>query len=276
MGQEAERGCGFRRVGGMYLTGMGLSVPCDRLPLNIESCPTCGAGLKVTRVPMRVDYKTMYGNHIKTTPTKGYPSTKTYIENGKVHEAPLVDLLTCDEFLVCPICNPDLMKGAVYLLGVGREYTPQSFVAEALKLGVSKRIWAIPRDFKVGESWVLLTHRDAGTKEFPEHEWNEKNVCNFCQSPHLQQGNDPTIATTLVQENKCRRNVPAIFYAYRPEKIEFLVWKSEATPEKIEELEKRGLSVVLIKDGDLDHAQGKARLPKKPEPEQVTLTEAAQ
>lgn len=32
MASETKRGCGYRKVGGMYLVGDYIRVPCDRLP----------------------------------------------------------------------------------------------------------------------------------------------------------------------------------------------------------------------------------------------------
>lgn len=42
MPAETERGCGYRKVGGLYLVGQGLSRTCDLLPLWLEPCPHCG------------------------------------------------------------------------------------------------------------------------------------------------------------------------------------------------------------------------------------------
>ena len=42
MSVEERRGCGFRKVGGLYLVGKGEAVTCDRWPLPIKPCPTCG------------------------------------------------------------------------------------------------------------------------------------------------------------------------------------------------------------------------------------------
>ena len=39
---------------------------------------------------------------------------------------------------------------------------------EASKMGVSRRITAVPRDFVVGETWVLLGHRKAIEKACSE------------------------------------------------------------------------------------------------------------
>lgn len=262
MAQEAKRGCGFRAVGGLYFVSGALGFVCDRLPYNLSVCSTCGQGLHVTRAPMRVDAEKLFGKHFRMFPTN---QTKTYVEDHKVIDAPLVDMKECEEFAVCPFCNPTKMKSA-WLMGVGRKYyTPRSFMEEANKLGVSKRIHAVPKEFKLGESWILLTHPDAGTKEFDSHEFKEGIQvndhlvkCKHCEQTWGDMDSEPT--------TKCKRKVPAIFTAFRPEKIEILVWKSEATAEKIEELESRGLSVVIIPDGDSDHQSAKhgAQLPKAP------------
>jgi len=45
-----------------------------------------------------------------------------------------------------------------------------------------------------------------------------------------------------------------IFCAFIPKRVEKLIWESQATPEELEKLEKRGITPVLIPDGDADHA----------------------
>ena len=49
MAVEAKRGCGYRKEGGLYLVGGGLSAPCDRMPYPLDRCKTCGGGIKFTR-----------------------------------------------------------------------------------------------------------------------------------------------------------------------------------------------------------------------------------
>lgn len=49
MAVEARRGCGFRKVGGLYMVSGALSSPCERLPLELHVCPVCNAGIKQTR-----------------------------------------------------------------------------------------------------------------------------------------------------------------------------------------------------------------------------------
>jgi len=45
-----------------------------------------------------------------------------------------------------------------------------------------------------------------------------------------------------------------IFCAFIPKRVEKLIWKNQATPEELEKLEKRGITPVIIPDGDSDHA----------------------
>jgi hypothetical protein len=73
----------------------------------------------------------------------------------------------------CPIGNPP--AGMHGLLWIGEKFyaTPDEFVRESGKQGVSRKIKAVPKGFKLGETWVLLAHRKAvrnpatGEREFP-------------------------------------------------------------------------------------------------------------
>ena len=44
-----------------------------------------------------------------------------------------------------------------------------------------------------------------------------------------------------------------VFAAFIPQAIEMLVWESEATSEKLDVLEKRGIRAVIVPDVDVDH-----------------------
>ena len=44
MAVEAKRGCGFRKVGGLYLVGGGFGIPCDRLPIRAGYLPLLRRG----------------------------------------------------------------------------------------------------------------------------------------------------------------------------------------------------------------------------------------
>ena len=49
MAIESKRGCGYRKVGGLYLVSTGTGEPCERLPMPIVPCRLCGEHLKQTR-----------------------------------------------------------------------------------------------------------------------------------------------------------------------------------------------------------------------------------
>lgn len=40
MAVETKRGCGYRKIGGLYLVAGNLSEPCDRLPWPLHVYPT--------------------------------------------------------------------------------------------------------------------------------------------------------------------------------------------------------------------------------------------
>ncbi len=200
---EEMRGCGYRKVGGLYLVGEGFALSCDRLPYNLEVCPVCGHGIKFSLGFTWIKPEPLFGQHKDCTDT---------LKN------------------TCPLCNPKIVGERAGLMWVGEEfYTPDSFIREAKKLGVSKRINAIPKGFEVGKTWVYLAHRKAGTKIITE--------------------NGGLLNSEIQKKVPC----PAIFLAFAPTRIEKLIWESEATEENLKELRRRGITPVIVHDGDPDH-----------------------
>jgi len=197
MAVESIRGCGYRKVGGLYLCGEGATMACDRLPYELEVCPVCGSGIKFTRGFTWIDWNKYAGLHKERCVC---PNT-------------------------CPICVPDPLH-PYGLLWVGEQfYTPEEFTLEALKMGVSRRIAAVPRNFKLGETWILFAHIKAcGTRLEDQNDGTQKRV-----------------------------GVPGVFYGHRPTSIEQLIWESEATEEKLSELNKKHITPIIIPDGDVDH-----------------------
>jgi hypothetical protein len=113
---------------------------------------------------------------------------------------------------------------------------------EAHSMGVSKRVPAVPKELKLGETWVYLVHRKG-------IETGER---------------DP-------KTGKMKYKM-AIFAAFIPQAIEMPVWESELTEERKTELEKRGITPVPIKDGDKDHAPvTRKKKTAKPKDEQMKL-----
>jgi len=205
MAIEKIRGCGYRKVGGLYLVSSGHGMSCDRLPYELSVCPVCGAGVKFSRGFQWIDWYEYAGEH----------------EN-------------CSCSPLCPICHPALHtpllgsgdKREYGLLGIGEQfYTPDSFIAEAINMGASRRIAAIPRKLKLGITWILCAQVSA------------------CGGREEQQG-DGTMKTI---------GIPGVFYVFHPTRIEKLIWESDAKPELLESLKKSGITPIIIPDGDPDH-----------------------
>jgi hypothetical protein len=145
MAVEAKRGCGYRKVGGLYMVGGGIGIPCDRLPFELTVCTCCGQGIKQARGWTWIDVgKFFNGPHL------GQPIILTYI-----HPQPC----GCS----CPLCRAPETLGRAGLLWIGEKFykTPAQFVKEGVELGFSRRIKAVPQGFKIGETYIMLAHSKA-------------------------------------------------------------------------------------------------------------------
>ena len=179
---EGARGCGFRKPGGLYLITMEWGAQCLRMPYPLSVCPTCSQGIK---------------------PARGF----TWINTAQLtaHE----EMLTCG-LRHCVRCSLGGGRGEkVGLIWVGEAYykTPNEFLEEALRMGISRRITAIPQGFVVGETSVLLAHRKA----------------------ILGRGGAS----------------PGIFLASRPTAIEYVVTGKE-TEEELKKMIERGITPVKV------------------------------
>ncbi len=182
---EQKRGCGYRKINGLYMVGEGLSLDCKQLPYILEICPCCSAGIKQSM------------GFTWVQPNLMFPKAK-------------------DCFCIikdCPL-KQDTKAG---LLWVGNKfYNPQSFIEEAYKMGISKRIGAVPRNFQIGKTWVFLGHPKAGFKD--------------------------------------NHNVPAIFYVFKPSRIEKIVTEMDfKDTEKMDKLRKQGITPVPVTDTEEHH-----------------------
>lgn len=131
---EGKRGCGYRKGGGLYFISDGIGAPCGKLPIPLDVCPCCSAGIK---------------------PARGF----TWIHSKLFEDKKCggVDNPTC---FSCPMNLYDMRLG---LMWCGEKFypTPEHFMREGAAMGVSKRISQIPKDFIVGETWIALAHRKA-------------------------------------------------------------------------------------------------------------------
>jgi len=179
---EAERGCGFRREGGMYMISMGVMEPCFKLPIPLEICPCCGGGIK---------------------PSLGF----TWINPSLLIKAGSCGKACRGEG--CGLFNPPEKAG---LLWIGESFykTPEAWLEEAKAQGVSRKIGAVPRNFIVGKTMVFVAHRK-------------------------------------VIDGKA-----GIFHAFVPQRIEYIL-KGNETGEQLQDLEKRGFTLVKLVRTDGEH-----------------------
>lgn len=220
MAVEAKRGCGYRKIGGLYMVGGGIGVFCDRLPFELTVCSCCGQGIKQARGWTWVDVAKLFnGSHIEVFP-------KTPVEGVMPFRVPC----RCDEAgLGCPLClNPEGL-GKAGLLWIGEKFykTPNQFVKEGVELGFSRRISAVPQRFKIGETWVLLAHGKAVSKAVETHD---------ADGAHFKM-----------------ELVPGIFYVWLPQRIEKILPESLRGTIEHGKLEKRGITAVFVPDDDPDH-----------------------
>ena len=208
---EGARGCGYRKPGAMYLIGPPLSAPCCKLPFELTICPCCGAGIKPARGWAWVNGDVLF-----------FPNW-----NGKTYYPETMD--TCIEppekkmFNPCPLAWAGMI-GRAGLLWIGEQFykTPVEFLAEAREVGISRLIHTVPKDFKLGETWVLLAHRKG--------------------APYEEEVAEGILTGTGIMQTKWR---PAIFSVFRPTSIEYIV-RGDETEDELERIVKRGLTPINV------------------------------
>lgn len=202
--REGKRGCGYRKVGGTYLISGGAPRPCGVLPLELCTCPTCGAGIKQTRGWTWVDPSELFKDR-----RCAICDAKASAQGGAVY------------------CRFTRLQHAG-LLWIGEKFysTPEEYTAEAHRMGISRRIKAVPRDYVPGETWILLAHSKVDFSEL--------------DARHSQENPD---AAAMIAELPRRR--PAIFAAFLPERIERIV-NGDESEEEIAKIEKAGLVPVKV------------------------------
>lgn len=170
MAVEGKRGCGFRKIGGLYMVGEYVSVPCDRLPFILDVCPCCGGGVKQTRGTTWIQPLDLFeGDH----------PTRRYWHNPETGKDELMASYGCECLTKnpnCPLCFPsevfkyfeddgvtEVLHGKALLLWIGAQHypTPQDFMKEGIQMGFSRRVTSIPRGFKLGKTWVFMAHPKA-------------------------------------------------------------------------------------------------------------------
>jgi hypothetical protein len=192
MAVEPRRGCGYRKVGGLYIVALGSGQACGKLPVPAGACPVCNQGLKPFRGWGWIDPQQWLGDRACRSPTD------------------------CRR---CPLADGNIAElGPLGLIWVGEKYypRPRDFLEEAARLGICRRLSAVPRGLILGETWTCFGHRKTELRD----------------------------GTTG----------PGLFYLARPTAIEKLVTESQARDvAEMEKLAKRGITPVIVPDNDPDH-----------------------
>jgi len=217
---ESRRGCGYRQPGGLYLVSDGIPQPCGRLPIPCVRCPACDSGLKPGRGWTWIN-GTAWGT---SSPCR------FEIREGDGQRFPYHG--DCGP---CPLGQPQVYDiGRAGLLWIGGQFyrTPEDFTSEAIQLGVSRRISAVPRDFKLGKTWVFLGHREACRTPIPD--------CLTCGGRGLVE-----ILDNGMTPCECARPTPGLFSIFKPTALEYVVTGNESE-EILDGKEKRGISLVKV------------------------------
>jgi len=219
MAQEAERKCGYRHAGGLYLAGEFFFKSCDRLPLELKVCSVCGQGIKVGRGFTKINPYRLWGTHNSST---------IYVANDNSNLPLTVEPCHCIH--PCNTCDPKDRTAYIMLVGTKFYATPEEFIEEGKLLGISKRIPFVPKEFKAGETVIYLAHHKAVKILVPAD----------CTKEKLPDADHTEYRT-------------GIFAAFIPQRVEKIIWKSDADKETLQALKERGITPVILEDGDADH-----------------------
>lgn len=192
---EQARGCGYRKPSkdgvGIYLRGLALNENCERLPWPLETCPCCGGGFKPTRGFTWINPMALFDPYTEphcTMLMAEDPNPK------HSHER-------------CWMCNPELLGSQAGLIWIGEKHyaRPIDFLREADRMGISRKIAAIPNGFEVGEHAIFLAHRNCITR----------------------------------REDDRLAYIPGVFAAFKPLMIDLVIDDPDRVPDKALEIAKK-------------------------------------
>lgn len=246
---EGKRGCGFRKVGGTYLIAGKPSAPCGRLPLPIPArCPCCSAGIKPARGWTWMDPRPLFAPK----------------PCGYVHDTPGSTYLQLHA--TCPL-NDKCLPARAGLLWVGGSFYPtaDAYMEEARTMGLSRRIKSVPKDFVVGEHWVMLAHRKCiappptaipfGEMDrtqllnwLSDHKAEQAEIDGLCEAGESEEEIDERLAD-LASEIHAGSATPGIFTFFMPERIEY-VCRGDESDEELGRIVARGLTPVRVVNPD--------------------------
>ena len=132
---EIERGCGYRKEGGLYVCAGAPSVSSKALPLPLAICPTCHSGVKQSRSWTWIEPAPLFLEHDIWDWPPG-PYTKN----------------------VALRSHAIRVKAGLLWIGETFYKTPKEFLDEGAAQGISRRISALPNDFVVGLTRIFFAH----------------------------------------------------------------------------------------------------------------------
>lgn len=215
---EGKRGCGYRKINGLYLVAdPGSFFVCDGLPLPLIPCECC-------------NYSPPFSRNFQWI-TQQYLQDISKSKHGiKFPCIAKNDVCSCHP--KCPVCHSEDLPHTQYgLMYVSKQsYSPASFIKEAKLQGVSKRIPEIPKGLELGKTWVMLAHNKTPDQPLD-------------------------ISNGLVEKEP--EYISAIFHAFIPQRVEMPVWKDSITSEEIQLLEEKGITPILIENTPENRAKHK-------------------
>jgi hypothetical protein len=107
-----------------------------------------------------------------------------------------------------------VQKAGLIWIGAAFYKNTHDFQAEARALGISRRVYTIPRGFVLGETWVALAHIAA-------------------------------IQPSAVDLEAGTKATPGIFSLFKPTALEYVV-KGTETDDELDALRKRGIEPVRV------------------------------
>lgn len=196
---RAHRRCGTRKVGGTYLVFEGTCRVCPRLPMELPpACPSCGTKMEFFRSIKIINPRHMFGE---------------------------IEGTGCGES--CAACHPPETGGVMW---VGEKYypTPEDFICEGQRMGISKKIPPnIPKGIKIGD-WFFFLHKKAVQKETKDEHGK---------------------LTGTTQE-------PGVFFIAKLTQIHRIVTEAQARDKKfVQDLEDQGITAVVEYDEPGDTGQ---------------------
>jgi hypothetical protein len=244
MAIEPERECGYREVGGLYLVSGGGGFTCDRLPLPIEACVTCGEEPRFNRGIAKIRPSNRWAVHtvelVPETNTSEAVATEcpdlkalgVWAEPISPSEVDRIRERIEEVRFSDPVCLP---PERAWIMWVGDDYTPESFASEAERLGVSKRLppGGLPSDFVMGEDWVLLAKLHVVPPVIVQERLDGEPV----EVP------DP------------KDYGPGVFFAFQPNAVEKIV-TDKVSEDELAELRDAGIEPVVVPSADDDHKRG--------------------